>query len=64
MRPLMEIMEDERMTMLRLESIDRQILRDSDPEVQDILFAQRTKFTRKLENIRSEMKQYIDELSM
>ena len=39
MRPLIEILEDERAMMQRLESIYRYMLRDDDPEVFDILHA-------------------------
>lgn len=62
MRPLIEILEDERTVMQRLEAISRYLFRDDDPEVQEILLAQRAKFKRELIDIQEELGDRIEQL--
>lgn len=62
MRPLIEILEDERSILQRLESISIYILKDSDPEVQEILLAQRGKFKKELVDIQLELGERIEQL--
>jgi hypothetical protein len=62
MRPLIEILEDERAMMQRLESIYRYMLRDDDPEVFDILHAKKVKLERDLDVVRAELKDYMESL--
>lgn len=62
MRPLIEILEDERAMMQRLESIYRYMLRDDDPEVFDILHAKKVKLERDLNNVHTELKEYFENL--
>lgn len=62
MRPLIEILEEERDLMHRLESVSRYLLKDDDPEVQEILLAQRAKFKRELVSIQVELGERIEQL--
>lgn len=62
MRPLMEILEEERILMQRLESVSRYLFKDDDPEVQEILLAQRAKFKRELANVQAELGDRIEQL--
>lgn len=62
MRPLMDILEEERMLMQRLESISRYLFRDDDPEVQEVLLAQRAKFKRRLTEVHNELGERIETL--
>ena len=62
MRPLIEILEDERNIMQRLESIYRFILRDDDPELLNILYAKKENLERDLGLVRIELKEYIGDL--
>lgn len=62
MRPLIEILEDERTLMHKLESIHRYLLRDDDLEVVDILMARKKKVDNELDTIRNELRNYIEEL--
>ena len=62
MRPLIEILEDERTVMQRLESISRYLFRDDDREVQEILLAQRAKFKRELIDIQNELGDRLEQL--
>jgi hypothetical protein len=62
MRPLIEILENERTLMQRLESVTKYLLKDSDPEVQEILLAQRGKFKRELNDIQIELGERIEQL--
>ena len=62
MRPLIEILEDERNMMQRLESIYRYMLKDDDPEVFDILHAKKVKLERDLDMVRVELKEYMENL--
>lgn len=62
MRPLMEILEDERTLMQKLESVHRYMLKDDDPEILDILVAQKERVERDIDKTRSELREYITEL--
>ena len=62
MRPLMEILEDERTLMQKLESIYRYMLRDDDPELLSILHAKKENLERDLGLVRIELKEYIGDL--
>lgn len=62
MRPLIEILEEERNLMQRLESVSRYLFRDDDPEVQEILLAQRAKFKRELAKVHAELGERIEQL--
>ena len=62
MRPLIEILEDERTLVQKLESIYRYMLRDDDPELFDILRAKKENLERDLGLVRVELKEYIGDL--
>lgn len=62
MRPLIEILEDERTLMHKLESIHRLLLRDSDPELLGILYAKKESVERDLKMVRIEIKEYMGDL--
>ena len=62
MRPLMEILEDERMLMLKQDTIYQNMLRYSGPEVDRILMARKDMIDRDLEKVREEIRQYFAEL--
>lgn len=62
MRPLIEILEDERKLMQRLESIYRYLLRDDEPEMLEILHAKKSNLERDLGLVRIELKEYIGDL--
>lgn len=62
MRPLIEILEDERTLLHKLETVERYLLRDDDPEVLSILYAQRNKVIRNLDLLHIELKEYIGDL--
>lgn len=62
MRPLIEILEDERIMMQRLESVHRYMLKDDDPELLSILFAKKEALERDLGLVRVELKEYIGDL--
>ena len=62
MRPLIEILEEERTLMQRLESISRYLFKDDDPEVRDILLAQRAKFKRELIDVQTELGERLEQL--
>lgn len=62
MRPLIEILEDERTMMQRLESVHRYMLKDDDPELLSILFAKKEALERDLGLVRVELKEYIGDL--
>lgn len=62
MRPLMEILEDERMLMLKMDTIYQNMLRYSGPDVNNILMARKDIVERDLEHIRNELREYIAEL--
>lgn len=60
MRPLMEILEDERMLMLKQDTIYQNMLRYNGPEVNKILFARKDIVDRDLTNVRNEIREYIE----
>ena len=62
MRSLIDILEEERHLMQRLESISRYIFKDDDPEVRELLLAQRAKFKRELIDVRTELGEHIKQL--
>ena len=62
MRPLIEILEDERTLMQKLESVHRYMLRDDDPEILDILIVQKEKVERDINKVRTELLDYMEEL--
>lgn len=62
MRPLIEILEDERKLMQRLESVYRYMLRDDDPELLELLYAKKNNLERDLGLVRVELKEYIGDL--
>lgn len=59
MRPLIEILEDERTLMQKLESVYRYMLRDDDPELLSILHAKKENLERDLEKNRGELHEYL-----
>lgn len=62
MRPLIEILEDERKLMQKLESVYRFMSRDDDPELLQILNAKRNSLEQDLGLVRVELKEYIGDL--
>lgn len=62
MRPLLEILEDERTLMQKLESIYRYLVRTDDCETIDILEGQRNRVENDLGRVRNEIKNYLAEL--
>ena len=62
MRPLMEILEDERMLMLKQDTIYQNMLRYNGPEVDKILFARKDIVDRDLKHVRNEIREYIENL--
>lgn len=62
MRPLIEILEDERTLLHKLETVEHYLLRDDDPEVLSILNAQRNKVIQNLDLLHIELKEYIGDL--
>lgn len=59
MRPLMEILEDERTLVLKTETIQQNMLRYHGPDVDDILKARMRFVERDLEKVRNELREYI-----
>lgn len=62
MRPLMEILEDERMLMLKQDTIYQNMLRYNGPEVDKILFVRKDIVDRDLKHVRNEIREYIENL--
>ena len=62
MRPLIDILEDERTIVQKLESVYRFMLRDDDPEIIQLLNAKRETLERDLGLVRVELKEYIGDL--
>ena len=62
MRPLIDILEDERKIIQRLESIYRYLLRDDDPEMLELLYAKKNNLERDLGLVHIELKEYIGDL--
>ncbi len=59
MRPLMEILEDERLLMLKLDTIYQNMLRFHGPDVNDVLQARKKFVESDLEKVRNELREYI-----
>lgn len=59
MRPLMEILEDERTLMLKADTIQQNMLRYNGPDVDDILKARMRFVERDLDKVRNELREYI-----
>ena len=62
MRPLIEILEDERTLIQKLESVYRFMLKDDDAEILQILKAKKDNLERDLGLVRVELREYIGEL--
>lgn len=62
MRPLIEILEDERTLMQKLESIYRYMGKTEDLEILGILNAQKEKTEREINKVRTELLDYMEEL--
>ncbi len=62
MRSLIEMLEDERALMQKLESVYRYLLRGDDPEVIDILASRKEIAIRDLDKVRNEIREYVAEL--
>lgn len=62
MRPLMEILEDERTLMLRLDTVIQNMLRYPYEDAYELLAAKRAVINRELEVIRAEIQEYITKL--
>lgn len=62
MRPLIEILEDERTLMQRQEALIRYLLRHDDSELIDILVGKKDAVDRDLEIVRDEIREYFGEL--
>lgn len=62
MRPLMEILEDERTLMLKLDTIYQNMLRYHGRDVDDILEARKKFVEQDLDKVRNELREYIAEL--
>ena len=62
MRPLMEILEDERMLVLKQDTIYQNMLRYNGADVNNILMARKDIVERDLKKVRGELRQYIAEL--
>lgn len=59
MRPLMEILEDERMLMLKLDTIYQNMIRYPYEDTHELLEAKRVSIKQNLDNVRVEMREYI-----
>lgn len=62
MRPLMELLEDERMLILKQDTIYQNMLRYNGPEVDKILFARKGIVDRELKQVRDDIREYIENL--
>jgi hypothetical protein len=62
MRPLIEILEDERTLTHKQEALIRYLLRDDDPELVDILEAKLSVVKRDLAKTKNELREYMAEL--
>jgi len=59
MRPLIEILEDERTLTQKLESVYRYLLRTDDSETLNILNGQRKRIMHDLDKNRNELREYL-----
>jgi hypothetical protein len=62
MRPLIEILEDERRLMYELERTCQYMIKTDDPETLETLKAKTKSLDYKLQAVRAEMKQYLWDL--
>lgn len=62
MRPLLEILEDERTLMQKLESVYRYLVRTDDCELISVLEGRRKRIEGDLDKVRNELREYIEEL--
>ena len=62
MRPLMEILEDERTIMLKLDAIRQNMIRYPGFEATNILTTRKRVFEGQLNEIRVELREYIERL--
>lgn len=62
MRPLIEILEDERTLTMKLESIYRYLVKTDDCELISVLEGQRKRVEGDIDKVRNEMKEYIEDL--
>lgn len=62
MRPLIEILEDERTLNQKLEGVYRYLVKTDDCETVDILEAQRTRIEQDLNKVRNELRWYVLDL--
>lgn len=62
MRPLMDMLEDERKLMQQLESISRYLFKDDDLEVRDLLLVQRAKIKQELVKVQAEIGDKLEQL--
>lgn len=62
MRPLMEILEDERELQLKLDTIRQNMVRYPGFEATQVLETRKRIFDGELNNIRREIREYIEEL--
>ena len=63
MRPLIEILEDERTLLQKLESVCRYMLKTDDTDALDILMGQKKRIERELAKIHKELRRYLNEIS-
>jgi hypothetical protein len=62
MRPLIEILEDERTLVQKQDAVYRYLMKTDDFETLEILNGQRKRVENDLEKVRNEMKEYITDL--
>ena len=62
MRPLMEILEDERSLMLKLDTIRQNMIRYPGFEAMNVLTTRKRIFEGELNKIRTEIREYIEQL--
>lgn len=62
MRPLIEILEDERTLMHKLEALYRLLMRDDDVELLRMVNFKRENIERDLDMVRLELREYIKDL--
>lgn len=63
MRPLIEMLEDERTLIQKMESVRRYMLKTDDNETWDILKAQAERVDRDLSKVRNEIREYFENIS-
>lgn len=62
MRPLLEILEDERLLMLKLDTIYQNMIRYSGSEATNVLSTRKRIFEGKLNAVRDEIREYFEEV--